>query len=65
MSKILAALDGYKNYIFGAFFIIAGGIDYVFPTLGLGIGDMDTPTEFVTAGVAWILGRNALKKLEA
>ena len=57
-------IDGYKNYIFAAIFVAAGVADYFFPALGIQVAGIDTPPEFITAGIAWGLGRNALKKLE-
>ena len=58
-------LDGYKNYIYGAVFVLAGAIDYFLPDLGIRVAGIDTPQEFIAMVVAWILGRNALKKLES
>ena len=58
-------LDGYKNYIYGAVFVLAGIASYFLPDLGIQIGGIDSPQEFVAIGVAWILGRNVLKKLES
>ena len=57
-------LDGYKNYIYGAVFVLAGAAAYFLPDLGIQVGGIDTPQEFLAMGVAWILGRNVLKKLE-
>lgn len=57
-------IDGYKNYIFAAVFVLAGIADYFLPELGIQVSGIDTPPEFITAGIAWALGRNALKKLE-
>ena len=58
-------LDGKKNYLFGAAFIVAGVIDFFAPELQVSVGGIDTPQEMIAAGVAWVLGRNAIKKLEA
>ena len=60
--------DGYKNYIFGAMFMLLSAVKYqtdiefIESIVILGISE---PGNLVSAGIAWILGRNALKKLEA
>lgn len=57
-------LDGYKNYIFGAVCILAGVASYFLPDLDIQVFGVDEPQEFVSTGIAWILGRNVLKKVE-
>ena len=58
-------LDGYKNYLFGAALILAGALVYFFPEANISMLGADTPATLVSTGIAWILGRNALKKLES
>lgn len=67
MKKVVEALDGAKNYIFGAVLILLGilksftDIDFIEGITVLGISD---PSTLISTGIAWILGRNAIKKIE-
>lgn len=57
-------LDGMKNYIFGGAMIIAGLLTIPFPELNISVLGMEGTSTLITSGIAWILGRNAIKKLE-
>ena len=58
-------LDGYKNYIFAASLIVAGILAYFFPEMNISVLGAEDPSTLVSTGLAWALGRNALKKLES
>lgn len=60
----MSFLDGKKNYIFGAVMIVCGAAEFFFPELEIKIFGIDDPSTMISAGIAWVLGRNALKKVE-
>ena len=64
---MLDKLDGAKNYIFAAILVLLGilkgttDIDFIESINVLGISD---PGTLISTGIAWALGRNAIKKIE-
>lgn len=58
-------LDGYKNYLFAAALFAAGILAYFFPEMNISLLGAEDPSTLVSTGLAWALGRNALKKLES
>jgi hypothetical protein len=59
----MKAIDGYKNYIFGAALFANGLVRSFLPDWPVQTGM--TPEQEITMGIAWALGRNALKKVGA
>lgn len=55
-------LEGYKNYIWGLLLILNGAAGAVDPGMSP-LSSLD-PTASIGLGISWILGRNALKKVE-
>lgn len=63
MKLFLDLVDGKKNYLFAAGLIAIGLIEWAFPVVQIQILTMSTPQDFIAAGIAWGLGRNALAKV--
>lgn len=56
-------LDGYKNYIFGAAWMLNGFLGTVLGSVPIPVSDMG-PEAMIAFGFSWMLGRNAIKKGE-
>lgn len=54
--------NGKKNYVFAFALIGIGLVEWAFPVMQVRILTMSTPQDFITAGIAWGLGRNAISK---
>jgi len=63
MKDLVKALEGNKNYLIGLILIVNGLIGMKDVTL-MFLSVFPEPQLSIEAGIAWMVGRNALKKME-
>ncbi len=63
MNAVWQLFDGRKNYIAAAALVVIGLVEWAFPVVHVQILGMSSPESFISGGIAWMLGRNALAKV--